>query len=204
MEIHARELRVVVEHLLEVRHQPACVGGVSMEAPAELVADPAVAHLHQREADHGAGRAVAGRHAPQHVFERHRLRELGRPAPRPIPGIEPCVERRVDRLEEVAIDDDLAAGRSRSAPVAPAPRRDAGPRRSPRSVASATPPTPPRGPGGTTACRAAARPGSTCRRRTAAHQGSGTPTSASRHSPSSPGRRPCRSNRGRAAPRGRP
>ena len=52
MQVHARELGVVVEHLLEVRHEPALVGGVSVEAAAELVADAAIRHLVECEADH--------------------------------------------------------------------------------------------------------------------------------------------------------
>ncbi len=41
LQIEPGELRVVVEHLLEVRHEPAAVDRVAMEAAADLVVDPA-------------------------------------------------------------------------------------------------------------------------------------------------------------------
>ncbi len=111
MEVYARELRVVVEHLFEVGHQPTGVGGVSVEPAPELVADPPVGHLVEREANHRAGPRVAGRHTPEHVFQRHRLGELRCPAPRSVAGVEAGVEGGVDRPEERAVDHDLAAGR---------------------------------------------------------------------------------------------
>ena len=50
--VRAGQQCVVVEHLLEVRHEPVTVDGVAMEAPADLVADAAVGHAVEREARH--------------------------------------------------------------------------------------------------------------------------------------------------------
>ena len=72
------QLGVVVEHLLEVGHQPGRVGRVAGEAAAELVVDAPGGHAVERRGEHRqrVGR-VAQRH-PQHELERHRLRELRR------------------------------------------------------------------------------------------------------------------------------
>ena len=48
MEVVAGEQRVVVEHLLEVRHGPRGVDRVAREAAADLVVDPAGCHIPQR------------------------------------------------------------------------------------------------------------------------------------------------------------
>ena len=99
-----------------------------MEAAAELVVDAAVGHLVEREPHHRRGPRVAGRHPPQQVFERHRLRELGRAAPRAVAGVELGFERRVDGLEERR--RSTASGRRRH-------RRDAvTARRAPRPAAA--------------------------------------------------------------------
>ena len=49
VQVHAGQQRLVVEHLLEVRHQPAPVGGVAGEAAAEVVVDAAGGHGVERE-----------------------------------------------------------------------------------------------------------------------------------------------------------
>ena len=51
-EIRAREQRVVVEHLLEVRHEPDRVDRIAVEAAAELVVNAAVGHAPQRAQRH--------------------------------------------------------------------------------------------------------------------------------------------------------
>ena len=45
------ELRVVVQHLLEMRHQPALVDAVAREAAAEMIVDAALGDVSQRELD---------------------------------------------------------------------------------------------------------------------------------------------------------
>jgi hypothetical protein len=59
-EVQRRQLRVVVEHLLEVRHLPGGVRRVAVEAAAHLVVDAARRHLLER-ADHHLARAGARR-----------------------------------------------------------------------------------------------------------------------------------------------
>jgi hypothetical protein len=39
-----RDLRLIVEHLLEMRHQPTFVHRVAMKAPADMIVDPAPCH----------------------------------------------------------------------------------------------------------------------------------------------------------------
>ena len=39
------KLRIVVEHLLEMRHQPALIDGIAREAAAEMIVDAAFAHV---------------------------------------------------------------------------------------------------------------------------------------------------------------
>ena len=47
------ELRIVVEHFLEVRHQPALVDRVAREAAAEMVVDAALADMVEGDLDRG-------------------------------------------------------------------------------------------------------------------------------------------------------
>src|SRR2546430_5199826 len=44
VEIRVQQLRVVVRHLLEVRHDPALIDGVAVEPATDMVADPALRH----------------------------------------------------------------------------------------------------------------------------------------------------------------
>ena len=39
------EKRVVVQHLLEVRHPPLAIGGVAMEAPADVIVESTFDHV---------------------------------------------------------------------------------------------------------------------------------------------------------------
>lgn len=48
-QIKVRKLRLVVEHLLEVGHQPVVVDRVAMEAAADLIVNAAARHALQRE-----------------------------------------------------------------------------------------------------------------------------------------------------------
>ncbi len=60
-EVHVEQLRVVVQHLLEVRHPPGPVGGVAVEAAAHVVVDAAGGHMAEREVDHLPGCPVSRR-----------------------------------------------------------------------------------------------------------------------------------------------
>ena len=75
VEVGAGELGVVVEHLLEVGHQPLPVGRVAREAAAQLVVDAAVGHGVQGAAHHRQRRLV-GRLG--HGADEERLDEHGR------------------------------------------------------------------------------------------------------------------------------
>ena len=78
VQVRGDEQRVVVEHLLEVRHEPALVDGVAVEAAADEVVHPAGRHrverLHRR----------LDLPATQEQLERRGRRELRRP-PEPAP-----------------------------------------------------------------------------------------------------------------------
>ena len=80
------ELRVVVEHLLEVRHEPALVDRVAVEAAADEVVHPAGRHPVERPLGHLAlASARAGTRAPARPGTSAR-----RPS-RPTPSRSPCV-----------------------------------------------------------------------------------------------------------------
>ncbi len=93
--VRARELRIVVEHLLEVRDEPLGVGRVAVEATAQLVMETAVGHRVERATSDRERPGVAGRDvAAQEELDRHRLRELRSAAPAAIGGIEPGFDGR--------------------------------------------------------------------------------------------------------------
>ncbi len=72
VEVRRHEQRVVVQHLLEVRHEPLRVDGVAVEAAADEVVQPTRRHSVEREPD-GVERPT-----PQEELERRRRRELRR------------------------------------------------------------------------------------------------------------------------------
>ena len=83
--VEAGQQGVVVEHLLEVGHQPALVHGVAGEAAADLVVDAAVGHRGQGAVHHGRRlRRPVGAGDPQQELQARRLGELraGRRSPR--------------------------------------------------------------------------------------------------------------------------
>src|SRR5690606_22878551 len=94
------ELRVVVEHLLEMRHEPALVDGVAREAAAEVVIDAALGHAREREL-HGVEIAlIAGALAgPPEEFENGRLREFRRAAHAAVFAVEQAEEARGKLVE---------------------------------------------------------------------------------------------------------
>ena len=76
-----QQLRVVVQHLLEMRHQPALVDRIAREAAAEMVVDAALAHALERVLDGLEEALVAGAQpGPPEHFQDRRLRKLGRAA----------------------------------------------------------------------------------------------------------------------------
>ncbi len=72
---------LVGQHLLEVRHQPVRVGGVSAEPSDQMVVDAAGRHGVERARGHGAGLLARGATAPsdaQAEVDQGRPGELGR------------------------------------------------------------------------------------------------------------------------------
>ncbi|HEY4748132.1 MAG TPA: hypothetical protein VIH38_11215 [Steroidobacteraceae bacterium] len=57
------ELGVVVEHLLEMRHQPALVDRIAREAAAEVIVDAALRHAVEGELDGLEKTRVVAAHA---------------------------------------------------------------------------------------------------------------------------------------------
>ena len=87
LEVDRGEQGVVVEHLLEVRDEPALVGRVAGEAAAEVVVDAAAGHLVERVPDHVQRVRVAGpRVLAEQDLQVHRVRELGRGAEAAVRG----------------------------------------------------------------------------------------------------------------------
>ena len=159
VEVRRDEERVVVEHLLEVRHEPLRVDRVAVEAAADEVVHPAGRHPVEREPDR------IERAAPQEELEHRRRRELRRVAE--------AAPARVELRDEPALRlgeqrlGRAARATARSRPIAAARRRAPPPARRRPPAARGTRRRPRAAPAGTRAARAAARAGSTCRRRTA-------------------------------------
>ena len=188
-QVRAREQRVVVEHLLEVRHEPDRVDRVAVEAAAELVVDAAVGHAPQRAQRHRERllAAAAAVHAEQEREHRVR-RELGR-APEAAVALVVLPAQRQQRVEERRLRQREAAGRRGRAgpPAGSRPARRPGAR--PARGARGRPRRCRRAPAGTRAARPAPRAGSTSRRRTGGRRAAGRPSSASRPGPSARRRR---------------
>ena len=60
MQIYAKQKRVVVQHLLEVRHGPVLVDAVPGEAPTELVIHATPRHRRQGPLHHAVGALTVG------------------------------------------------------------------------------------------------------------------------------------------------
>ncbi len=89
MRVHARELGVVVEHLLEVRDEPGGVRRVAVESAPELVVDPARRHRREAAEGHVERLCVARRRvAAEEELDGHRLGELRRAAPAAVVAVE--------------------------------------------------------------------------------------------------------------------
>ncbi len=74
VQVRRGEDRVVVEHLLEVRDEPAVVHGIAVKAAADDVVEAARRHAVERRRDHRERLLVA---APEEELERRRGGELG-------------------------------------------------------------------------------------------------------------------------------
>ena len=93
VQVGPREQRVVVEHLLEVRHDPGRVDRVAREPAADLVIQTAGGHPAQRLQRH---RPLA---AGQQELDHGRHRELGCAAPAAVLGVERAPQPRDGRVQ---------------------------------------------------------------------------------------------------------
>ena len=93
MEVRRGEQRVVVEHLLEVRHQPPAVDRVAVEAAAEEVVHAAGGHGVEGLRDHRKRLVVAAKVLAQEELQRGRRRELRRAAEASPLGVELPAQR---------------------------------------------------------------------------------------------------------------
>jgi len=81
VEVHGCQLRVVVEHLLEVRDRPRRIDRVAVEAAADLVVDASPLHLvegHDRGIEEP--RVTVGEVAAEQEVDGGGMRELGSPS----------------------------------------------------------------------------------------------------------------------------
>src|SRR5206468_2280791 len=153
VEVERGELTVVVEHLLEVRHEPVRVHGVAVEATADLVVDPAARHHRQRRVDHLAGpRVLRAPPEAQDELPDHRLGKLRR-APEPALPLVELGRERLEGAEQDLVGEELGRARSRSAWVSASPIWRAEAVTSPRRFAHAS----------ASAWRSRGNPGRPCR-----------------------------------------
>ena len=109
-----QKLGIVVEHLLEMRHQPALVDRIARKAAAEMVVDAALAHALEAECSTVSKKRASPVRMParQSMFQNGRLRKLGRPAQAAVDGIEHIADLLRGAVELVEADGHFA-GRPR-------------------------------------------------------------------------------------------
>ena len=111
-----QQLRIVVEHLLEMRHQPALVDRIAGKPAAEMIVDAALADALERDLDRGEVALLAGAlPCPPQKFEHHAIGKFRRAADAAMHGIDQAAEPLRGAWSScVAPDDDLALRRSPS------------------------------------------------------------------------------------------
>ena len=83
------QLGIVVEHLLEVGHEPQRIDRVASEAAAEVIVDAALADVGQGVQNRLADSLIVAREAlPPEQVQHGRLRELGRAGEAAMDGVE--------------------------------------------------------------------------------------------------------------------
>src|SRR5258708_7075415 len=97
MQVDAAEQRIIIQHLLKVRHEPLSIYRIAMESAAQLVIDASICHVLQRHPDHLQLR-YSCRCADltpramlvhsQEEFERHSVGKLGSSAKTAVHGVE--------------------------------------------------------------------------------------------------------------------
>ena len=109
MEVDRHQQGVVVEHLLEMRHEPAVIDRVAVETAAELIVEAAARHLLQGEFGHREGGALAGaEELAQEEIERHPRWELGGRAEATLIAVEPIGEAGRRLVEDRQIERAVA------------------------------------------------------------------------------------------------
>src|SRR5258708_4272418 len=105
------ELGIVVEHLLEMRHQPALVDRVARKAAAEMIVDAALADALERVLDQLEIALVAAAQsgAPDQLIERG-IGEFRRSAQAAVRGVEGAAQPPGKAVELARPDHDLAGG----------------------------------------------------------------------------------------------
>ena len=112
MHIVLQQLRVVIQHLLEVRHHPGLVNGVAMEAPAQVVVDATQSHLLQRHRGRFSGRMVAGaRGYIEQQVDGRRMGKLGLRTKAPIVAVELLQRRRHHLVDDAHAQVTRAASK---------------------------------------------------------------------------------------------
>ena len=87
LQIHHRQKRLRVKHLLKMRHAPGAVGGVAMESAADMVMQAAARHGRKRRLHHGPRAGVAG--APGDAKQRSKLGRRRKLAVNPEAAVNP-------------------------------------------------------------------------------------------------------------------
>ncbi len=100
MRIHSRQLGVVVQHFLEVRHDPCVVDAITREAAGKLIVDAAARHRLARALDH---LQRAQRLVTQQKFQHSGRRKLRRTAESAVYGVEITAQRGYRLLQNVRI-----------------------------------------------------------------------------------------------------
>ena len=117
VQVGAGQEGVVVEHLLEVGHQPFVVGGIAVETSSQVVEDAPCGHGVQGLLDLRPYRRVGlQRLAGEKIIDEYRLRELGSTSPAAVDG----VERGAESLQGAAVQDRRLRGVVRPARGSPA------------------------------------------------------------------------------------
>ena len=112
MQVGAGEERLVVQHLLEVGHEPERVGRVAREPTAHVVVDAAGRHRVQRRGHHAEGLLLAAQVGAQEEVERHRRGELRRPSEPAVGGVERAPDPVVGLVEHREHEVGVAAGQA--------------------------------------------------------------------------------------------
>jgi hypothetical protein len=101
VDVEPGQERVVVEHLLEVRHEPPGIHRIPVEAAGQLVPHPAGRHGAQGVLELGQGTGVAAPRRPaKHHLQRDRLGKLGCRAESTVLGVVAGGERSVGAVQE--------------------------------------------------------------------------------------------------------